>query len=326
MVFSFRNQASFLYGFLLSTTLICLSFFFNSACAPTQSDGIKIRLGYLQSDLHHLPAFVAIEKKYFQEAGLNVEVAGAFRAGPELMSAFAARELDVGYVGLAPAITAVANGTAVVKYIAQVNREGSAIVVAKGATYNNLADLRGKVVTIPGHATMQDFLLRKAFKNAEIPFSEIKLLALKPPEMIPALSRGDIDAFIAWEPYPAKAVTGNAGRVLMSSHAIWQGHPCCVVVTADAFLKVHPEVIKKIQDVHRKACEFIKKNQDEAIDIGVKYTGMDRQTIKKALETILYNGELQKQSVAEFVDYLKELRYIKPDISQNDLINKFAPG
>jgi hypothetical protein len=34
---------------------------------------------------------------------LNVTVAGAFKAGPEEMSAFAANELDFGFVGVAPA-------------------------------------------------------------------------------------------------------------------------------------------------------------------------------------------------------------------------------
>jgi NitT/TauT family transport system substrate-binding protein len=314
------------FGISILFLFIFSLFVFSTGCAPAQQENLKIRIGYLQSDLHHLPAFVALEKKYFQESGLNIEVAGVFRAGPELMSAFAANELDIGYVGLAPAITAVANGTAAVRYIAQVNREGSAIVVAKDAPYNKVADLQGRVVTIPGHATMQDFLLRKAFKNEDVPFNKIKLLVLKPPEMIPALDKGDIDAFIAWEPYPAKAVTGNTGRVLMSSHAIWPDHPCCVVVTADAFLKEHPEVINKIQDVHKRACDFISSNQEQAIDIGVKYTGMDRPTVQKAITAILYNGELKKKNLSEFVVFLKELRYIKPDISENNLINNFTPG
>ena len=297
----------------------------STGCAPAQQKNLKIRIGYLQSDLHHLPAFVAVEKKYFQDAGLNVEVAGVFRAGPELMSSFAANELDIGYVGLAPAITAVANGTANVRYIAQVNREGSAIVVAKDAPYNKVADLQGKVVTIPGHATMQDFLLRKAFKNEDIPFNKIKLLVLKPPEMIPALDKGDIDAFIAWEPYPAKAVMGNTGRILINSHAIWPDHPCCVAVSSDAFIKTHQEVINKFQDVHKRACDFIGSNQEEAIDIGMKYTGMDKQTVRKALAAILYNGDLKREKLSEFIDFLKELRYIKPDNSDTNLIYNFAP-
>jgi NitT/TauT family transport system substrate-binding protein len=297
----------------------------STGCAPAQQENLKMRIGYLQSDLHHLPAFVAVEKKYFQDAGLNVEIAGVFRAGPELMSAFAANELDIGYVGLAPAITAVANGTAAVRYIAQVNREGSAIVVAKDAPYNKVADLQGKVVTIPGHATMQDFLLRKAFKNEDIPFNKIKLLVLKPPEMIPALDKGDIDAFIAWEPYPAKAVMGNTGKILIKSHAIWPDHPCCVAVSSDAFIKTHLEVINKFQDVHKRACDFISNNQEEAIDIGMKYTGMDKQTVRKALAAILYNGDLKREKLSEFIDFLKELRYIKPDNSDTNLIYNFAP-
>jgi NitT/TauT family transport system substrate-binding protein len=296
-----------------------------SGCAPVQPEKLKVRIGYLQSDLHHLPAFVALEKKYFQDAGLTVEVAGVFRAGPELMSAFAANELDVGYVGLAPAITAVANGTAAVRYIAQVNREGSAIVVAKESPYNKVADLQGKVVTIPGHATMQDFLLRKAFKKERVPFDAVKLLVLKPPEMIAALDQKDIDAFIAWEPYPAKAVLGNSGKVLVNSHDIWPDHPCCVVISTDKFIKEHKALINKFQDAHKRACDFISSNPEDAIDIGVTYTGMEKETIRKALSSILYDGDLKRENLAEFIVFLKELRYIKPDSSETNLIYNFAP-
>lgn len=63
----------------------------------------KIRLGYLQSDLHQLAAFVALEKGFFKKEGINVIVGGIFRAGLEEMSAFASKDLDFGYVGEAPA-------------------------------------------------------------------------------------------------------------------------------------------------------------------------------------------------------------------------------
>ena len=124
------NQPSFIAA-SLQALLLCLILIFNSACAQSNSERAKIRLGYIQSDLHHLPAFVAMDKGFFQQQGLDVEVAGVFRAGPELMSAFAARELDAGYVGLAPAITAAANSNAPIRIIAQVNTEGSAIVVGR---------------------------------------------------------------------------------------------------------------------------------------------------------------------------------------------------
>lgn len=307
------------------TIILCLSSVLLCSCPQRQLDSNKIRLGYLQSDLHHLPAFIALEKNYFKEEGLVVEMAGAFKAGPELMSAFPAHALDVAYVGLSPALTALANGSAKIKFIAQVNQEGSAIVVKDNAACNKVADLQGRVVTIPGHATMQDFLLRKALKYADIPFNKIKLLVLKPPEMIPALNQGDIDAFIVWEPYPAKAITSRSGKVVMTSHDIWPNHPCCVMIAADDYLRKHPDSIKKLQKVHKHACDFIANNREESIDIGVKYTGMDRNTVVAALSAMVFDGELKKEDVMEFVKFLKELQYIKNELSQNDLIQNFIP-
>jgi len=135
-----------------------------------------IRLGYLQNDLHQLACFIALKNGYFSEEGLNVEVAGIFKAGPEEMSAFAAGELDVGYVGLAPATVAVANGTARVKIIAQANLEGSAIVTGKASGIRALKDLIGKTVAVPGYATVQDFLVRRSLTAANISVKSVNII------------------------------------------------------------------------------------------------------------------------------------------------------
>ncbi|MFH1625414.1 MAG: ABC transporter substrate-binding protein, partial [Pseudomonadota bacterium] len=79
------------------------------SCTKSEKLEMKVRMGYLQSDLHQLAAFVALEKGLFQKEGIDVEIGGIFKAGPEEMSAFAAGSLDIGYVGVAPATTAVAN-------------------------------------------------------------------------------------------------------------------------------------------------------------------------------------------------------------------------
>ena len=88
---------------------------FLTSCGPAEKESEVVRLAYLQSDLHHLPAFVALEKGFFKEEGVSIKVSGIFKAGPELMSGFAAGSLDAGYVGLSPATVAVANKTAQVK-------------------------------------------------------------------------------------------------------------------------------------------------------------------------------------------------------------------
>ena len=242
-----------------------------------------------------------------------MEVAGIFKAGPELMSAFAAGALDMGYVGVAPATTAVANKTAKVVVLAQVNTEGSALVVRKDGKIQTVSELVGKSAAVPGHSTVQDFLFRKALLKFKIQPDQVKIMVLKPPEMIGALRTDQIDAFIAWEPYPAKAITSEVGRVIASSRDIWKDHPCCVLAADERFLESQPEKAKSVVRGHVKAIEFIRQHREEAIKIGIKYTGMDEASIRLAMENVNYTPVLSVEGEKEYVDFLTQLKYIKMD-------------
>ena len=281
-----------------------------AGCSGGTNDTGAIRLGYLQSDLHHLPAFVALEKGFFEDEGLLVTVGGIFRAGPEEMSAFAAGELDVGYVGLAPAATAALNGVADITILAQVNKEGSALVCRPDIT--SLAQLRGKTVAIPGHATMQDCLIQKGLRNAGLTPEMLGLMVLKPPEMLPAMEADDIDCFIAWEPYPTQAVTMGTGTVVARSGALWKEHPCCVLIAQDRFTRIRPEETAKIIKAHQRACRFITDHPEEALSIAVRYTGMPRAIIKQAMEHMRYVPAIDRQKASDFVEFLTDLHYLSP--------------
>jgi NitT/TauT family transport system substrate-binding protein len=290
-------------------SLFLVNLLFFVAIAQAQ----PVRIAYLQSDIHQLPCWVALEKRFFEKEGAKVEVAGIFKAGPELMSAFAAGALDMGYVGVAPATTAVANKTARVVVLAQVNTEGSAIVVKKEGKIQSLPELVDKSAAVPGHATVQDSLFRRALLKFKIQPDQVKIMVLKPPEMIGALRTDQIDAFIAWEPYPAKAVTMGVGRILAFSRDIWKDHPCCVLAADAKFLEDHMEKAKGVVRGHVKAIEFIRQHREEAIKIGVKYTGMDEASIRLAMENVNYTPVLSVEGEKEYVDFLTKLKYIKVD-------------
>ncbi len=272
--------------------------------------GKVFRMGYLQGDLHQLACWVALEKGFFSQENVEVEIAGTFKAGPEEMTGFASGSLDVGYVGEAPATMAVANNMADVVVMAQVNTEGSAIVVGNDSDISEVADLKGKTVAVPGFAQVQDFLLRKAFAIYGVDANKVNVIVLKPPEMITALKTSQIDAFIAWEPYIAKAVTMGAGTVLINSSEIWQDHPCCVLIAEAGLLKKNSEGIKAIVRAHVKATDFINSNRNEAVKIGMKYTGMDEGTIRLAMKNINYTYALSIDGEMEYVNFLNTLGYM----------------
>ena len=303
------KEAGFLFSLRYLFIILAALVFLSPSCKPAGQGRTTVRLAYLQSDLHHLPAFVALERGFYREEGLTVEIVGVFKAGPELMSGFSSGSLDAGYVGLAPALVAAANGTARIALIAQVNKNGSALVVGKDSPVSRPAELKSTIIAIPGHATIQDFLLRRVLADAGIGDNGATIITIKPPEMISVLSGGQIAAFMAWEPYPSLAVTNDAGRVLSYSQDIWPDHPCCVLAVSTAFLEKHAAEVNALRRAHRKSIDYIENNPGESVSIGVKYTAMDPAVVTLALGHIQFDEQLSSSRVLDYALTLNKLGY-----------------
>ncbi len=123
---------------------------------PPKYNG-KVRIGYLTADLHQLALYVAVREGYLDETGMDYELK-QYKNGVAVMEAFKAGEIDVAYLGGAPATLKRINDNIKIRIIAGANNEGSAIVVQKDI--NSIEDLKGKTIAIPGYGTVQDFLLR----------------------------------------------------------------------------------------------------------------------------------------------------------------------
>lgn len=270
-----------------------------------------VRIGTLRNDLHQVAYYVAREKGFFTEEGLDVREGGAFNAGPEEMSAFSAGDLDMGYAGTAPIVTFTGQDMADVKIVAQANMVGSAIVVRNGLEAEDVAALKGRTIAVPGYSTVQDFLLRTALKKAGVGDKDVNIIVVKPPEMIPALAGGQIDAAVAWEPYPSMMVAQKAGRVLIRSGRIWPHHPCCMLVADANFLRENPETVKRFVAAHVKATRYIKENPLEAADMAHLFTGQPTEVVRAAMKDIEFSYVPEVKSIQRYVEFLKSNGVIK---------------
>ena len=182
-------------------------------------------------------------------------------------------------------------------------------MVRKDTINKGLSTLKGKVIAIPGHSTIQDFLLRKALSDSGLNSNFATIITIKPPEMISTLSSNNIDAFIAWEPYPSMAIIRGFGKIMIYSKDIWQDHPCCVLVVSNEFLMKYPSKVNLLFNAHLKSIDYIKNNLDDAVNIGVKYTGMDKKTIELALENIQFDHQISINKAIDYVQFLNKLGY-----------------
>ena len=134
-----------------------------------------IRLGFLKGDIHQLAQAVAKNvdvlgngKSVYEEYGLNVEnaIGAPFANGGAVMDAFAGGYVDIGYLGSPPAILKHLNTEVDTTIIAQVNSEGSAIVVDVESGITDIAGLAGKTIAHPGESSIQFLLLKVVLQEA----------------------------------------------------------------------------------------------------------------------------------------------------------------
>ena len=256
----------------------------------------------------YLPLWVAQDRHFFEQEGVSVEIAGVFRAGPEIMTAFSAGALDMAYVGEAPATIAFARGNRTIHLLAQVNTEGSALVVGVESSIGSMKDLKNRTVAVPGNGSVQDFLLRRNLEREGVAAADVRILTIAPSEMSNALHKGQIDAYIAWQPYPSRTVLAGEGRILADSSALWAGHPCCALMAAKS---VPAEDARAVLRAHRRAVEDIRAHPDEAVRTAVQHTGMDEAVVREALAHVVYTTEPSLSGEEEYVRFLNTLGYIK---------------
>ena len=310
----FKLLPSFILASLLFISISGLS-----GCVPVAPS--TVRIGYLLGDLHHLPFFVAEDKGFFLEEGLRVEVVGPFDAGPAEMDALAANQIDMGYVGVAPAVLAAARKVPL-SIVSGVNLEGSGLVT--GLDINNVAELKSKKIATPAPGSIQYVMFGMLLANHNLGYNDIELFpgTVKPPDMPQSLQTGRINGYFVWEPFVARSVVGGYGKVLVESKDIWPGHPCCVIVTGGDFIRSHDSTVTSVIRAHRRAIDFIEANPAEAKAIAAKWTRLDPSVIDNAFGRVKYTYSLSKDDIKRFVSEiisLGEKGAIKPIITVDDV-------
>lgn len=282
-----------------------------------------IRIGYLQNDLHQLSLWIAKEKQWFDHNNVTIETR-VYKNGAYLMDGFAANEIDIGYLGIAPAIIKSTNAKIPIKILAQVNNEGSAIISSKNIT--SLEQLKGKTIAVPGFATMQYFLTLKVLDSVGLKEEDVFFISTgSPAQMELQLSTGHIDAMVAWEPYVQSTIE-KGNNVLYYSEDIINHHPCCVLAARNDFLNKNVNMSQIVLDIHKNATQFINDYPEQSAELFANDTGYDKKMILDAMNHIEYTTQLSKPLTREYIDFLRDKGKIVNVSTEDVLTNIFIDG
>ncbi|ACB28084.1 aliphatic sulfonate ABC transporter substrate-binding protein [Methylobacterium radiotolerans] len=159
---------------------------------------LPIRIGFQTGEVNVLLSY-AVQSGLFEKEGLAVTLA-QFPAGPAMLPALAAGEVDLAWMGEFPAVTGYANGLPIeILFMERIDATNVRLVANPAAGIASLPDLKGKRIGVAIGSTSHYHLLR-ALAQAGLKAEDVRLVNLAPANMPPAYAAGQIDAAFVWEP------------------------------------------------------------------------------------------------------------------------------
>jgi NitT/TauT family transport system substrate-binding protein len=248
-----------------------------------------------------------------------------FPTGPPEMQAMLAGDLDVAYVGAAPAITALSQGLDA-KIVTPVQINGSSLVLRPEYKYDSPSDLKGlKIATFPP-GSIQDTLLRDWLKqNGLDPEKDVTILGMTPGDAVTAISAKQVAAIFLPHPSPTDVEMSGNGRTIVQSGQMKPNHACCVLLVSGKLIRDHPDIVEQIVKTHIKATEYNKANLDEAAQIYSNKTTANVETVRVSLKqwdgAYITDPALIEGSTVDYSKVQYELGYNQKPLTKEEIFD-----
>lgn len=317
-----RRLISFFLVFLLSTA------------TAWAKDLLEVPVG-ISPVMSSAALFIAKDKGYFEEQGLNVTVKPFKGSGAEMVPFLASGQLLVaGGNVTAGMYNAIANDIPI-KFVADKGtvtpKHGYlALIVRKdhidSGRYKGLKDLKGMTMAVTAKGVSQEVATEKYLIKGGLSLKDIKLTTLAYQDMNIALANKSIDATVQIEPFVSAAVRENIAVRVMGSDEVYPNQQSAVMMYSPIFIEKYPEQAKGFMVAYVKGMRdyndaFEKNiNKSQIIDILSKHTSMaDPKSYGQVVPVGLHpDGAMDLASLREDAEWYVKNGYVKklPDIDK----------
>jgi NitT/TauT family transport system substrate-binding protein len=208
------------------------------------------------------------QKALGQRVTLDAKV---FNAGPSVIEAMFAGQLDLSYIGPNPAINGYvqSNGQAL-RVIAGATSGGAALVVRPDANIAKPEDLGGKKIASPQLGNTQDvalraYLVEHGLKPAE-KGGNVQVVPTDNPQILDLFKLGQIDGAWVPEPWASRLIVDGGGKLFLDERDLWPGGDFVTanIIVSTQFLKEHPDLVKAWLRAHVEITQWELANPDQA--------------------------------------------------------------
>lgn len=291
----------------------------------------KLRIGHLSTTYHS--SFILMGANWLEREGIEPEWK-LFGGGPAIVRALGKQEIDIGYIGLPPAMIGIDKGLHV-RCVAGGHTEGTVMIASPGfMTLDDcgndlltfLEQFRGITIACPPAGSIHDIIVRDCLKETALG-NDIHVLNYEWADLIPeAIADGIIKVAVGTPSLAVMAKRYCNAKIVIPPEKLWPGNPSYGIIASCDIIENSPDVLLKFIGLHDNACRLILLNTEKASrlvseTIGFIDSDFVRDTYKVSPKYSAGISENYIASTMRFVDVLHALGYISGKLRQEDIFD-----
>ncbi len=290
-----------------------------------------LRIGHLSTAYH--TAFILMGGRWIQEK-LKVKADWElFPTGPSMVKAFKNGELDIGYIGLPPAMIGMDQGLDI-KCVGGGHVEGTVLTALPGfKTLDDLGSIkatleqfRGKRIGTPSKGSIHDVIIRKLVADAGLK----DLVFIENFEwadfILEAMEDEKVVGGCGTPPLAVLAARFLDAPLVLPPRFLWPYNPSYGIVANKTMIEKTPSLLEGFLQLHENACNLIRNNAPKAAELASKEIAIIGTEFLQQVFRVSpkYCASLPAQyieSTLAFIPVLREMGYISRDLSQSRIFH-----
>lgn len=315
-----------------SLVLLVLLFVAYSFYSNNNDESLKkIKVAEVTHSVFYAPQYVAIEKGYFKDEGLDVEL--ILTSGADnVMAAVLSGDANIGLSGSEATIYVYNKGEKdYIKTFAQLTqKDGSFLVSRKEIKNFTINDLKGKYVIGGRQGGMPEMTLEYILKDNDInPKKDLTIdTSIDFASMAGAFIGGTGDFVTLFEPLATKIVNEGYGYKVAQLGTLTDNVPYTAYNARTSYINKNKDVIEKFTKAVQKGLDFVNNNDSDTITktIMKQFPDTSYNDLKSSVESYKENNSwpktttFTKKSFDHLQDIVIKAGFLDKKVSYKDLI------
>ena len=272
------------------------------------------------------PMYLGMEKGFFEEENLEIEPQVG-EGGAALIPSLVSGDAQFAFVGVIPAITAVAQNvpirivTSSDDAAATVEEDWQTLVVPTGSPIKGVEDLPGKTIAVNALRGLAEVVISRSLEKQSVDYRQVKLLEVPFPEMPAALAQKRVDAALLTEPFLSAVLAEGGTQIDAPSVETLPNFPNGVYVAAENYIAENGDVVDRFASAMNRSLEYADAHPDEVRRIVPTYTETPPEAAQQ-MRLPVFDPELDREGIELEAELTAKYGIIEEAPAYEDLVRE----